>query len=41
VFGVTFAALFLGEPILMSMVVGGLMVIGGVLLTTRPVRRAV
>jgi drug/metabolite transporter (DMT)-like permease len=41
VFGVTFAALFLGEPILMSMVVGGLMVIGGVLLTTRPVRRTV
>jgi len=41
VFGVTFAALFLGEPILASMVVGGLMVIGGVLLTTRPTRAAV
>jgi drug/metabolite transporter (DMT)-like permease len=39
VFGVTFAALFLGEPILTSMVLGGLMVIGGVLLTTRPARR--
>jgi drug/metabolite transporter (DMT)-like permease len=33
VFGVTFAALLLGEPILASMVVGGAMVIGGVLLT--------
>jgi drug/metabolite transporter (DMT)-like permease len=41
VFGVTFAALFLREPILASMVVGGLMVIGGVLLTTRPTRAAV
>lgn len=38
VFGVTFAALFLGEPVLPSMIVGGLMVIGGVLLTTRPAR---
>jgi len=36
VFGVAFSALFLGEPILASMIVGGLMVIGGVLLTTRP-----
>ncbi|MFO1363755.1 MAG: DMT family transporter [Burkholderiales bacterium] len=36
VFGVAFSALFLGEPILASMVIGGLMVIGGVLLTTRP-----
>lgn len=39
VFGVTFAALFLGEPILASMIVGGMMVIGGVLLTSRPARR--
>ncbi len=38
VFGVTFAALVLGEPVLPSMVVGGLMVIAGVLLTTRPGR---
>jgi drug/metabolite transporter (DMT)-like permease len=38
VFGVTFAALVLGEPVLPSMVVGGLMVIGGVFLTTRPPR---
>lgn len=36
VFGVAFSALLLGEPILPSMVIGGLMVIGGVLLTTRP-----
>jgi drug/metabolite transporter (DMT)-like permease len=35
VFGVTFAALVLGEPVLASMVVGGAMVIGGVLLTNR------
>jgi drug/metabolite transporter (DMT)-like permease len=35
VFGVTFAALLLGEPVLASMVVGGAMVIGGVLLTNR------
>lgn len=35
VFGVTFAALFLGEPVLASMVVGGALVIGGVLLTNR------
>jgi len=39
VFGVAFSALFLGEPILASMIVGGGMVIGGVLLTTRPARR--
>jgi drug/metabolite transporter (DMT)-like permease len=36
VFGVAFSALLLGEPILASMIVGGVMVIGGVLLTTRP-----
>lgn len=36
VFGVTFAALLLGEPVLASMIVGGAMVIGGVLLTNRP-----
>jgi drug/metabolite transporter (DMT)-like permease len=35
VFGVTFAALFLGEPVLASMIVGGALVIGGVLLTNR------
>jgi drug/metabolite transporter (DMT)-like permease len=41
VFGVTFAALLLGEPILASMIVGGMMVIGGVMLTNRaPARRA-
>lgn len=36
VFGVAFSALFLGEPVLASMIIGGLMVIGGVRLTTRP-----
>jgi drug/metabolite transporter (DMT)-like permease len=36
VFGVTFAALILGEPVLASMVTGGLMVIAGVALTNRP-----
>jgi len=36
VFGVVFAALVLGEPILVSMIVGGAMVVGGVLLTNRP-----
>ena len=35
VFGVAIAALILGEPILASMVVGGLMVIAGVALTNR------
>lgn len=39
VFGVLFAALTLGEPILVSMVIGGAMVVGGVLLTNRPERR--
>ena len=36
VFGVLIAALVLGEPILVSMIVGGAMVVGGVLLTNRP-----
>lgn len=36
VFGVVIAALVLGEPILASMIVGGAMVVGGVLLTNRP-----
>jgi drug/metabolite transporter (DMT)-like permease len=36
VFGVILAALTLGEPILASMVVGGAMVVGGLLLTNRP-----
>lgn len=36
VFGVAFAALVLGERILVSMIVGGAMVVGGVLLTNRP-----
>jgi len=36
VFGVALAGALLGEAILPSMVVGGLMVIGGVLLTNRP-----
>jgi drug/metabolite transporter (DMT)-like permease len=35
VFGIGFGALFLGEPVLASMVVGGLLVIGGVSLTNR------
>jgi drug/metabolite transporter (DMT)-like permease len=35
VFGIGFGALFLGEPVLTSMVVGGLLVIGGVSLTNR------
>ena len=35
VFGVSFGALMLGESILMSMVIGGLLVIGGVMLTNR------
>jgi drug/metabolite transporter (DMT)-like permease len=35
VFGITFGALLLGEPILISMVVGGLLVILGVSLTNR------
>lgn len=39
VFGVSLAALVLGEPILASMVVGGVMVIGGVLLATRAAPR--
>ncbi len=39
VFGVIIAALVLGEPILVSMMVGGAMVVGGVLLTNRPERR--
>ena len=39
VFGVAFAALTLGEPILVSMVIGGAMVVGGVLLTNRPETR--
>jgi len=40
VFGVIFAALVLHEPILPSMIVGGAMVVGGVLLTNRPERRS-
>lgn len=40
VFGVIFAALVLGEPILASMIVGGAMVVGGVLLTNRPEPRS-
>jgi drug/metabolite transporter (DMT)-like permease len=36
VFGVAFAAVLLGEPILPSMVLGGAMVIAGVMLTNRP-----
>jgi len=36
VFGVTFGALLLGEPVYASMVVGGLLVIAGVALTNRP-----
>jgi len=39
VFGVSFAALVLHEPILPSMIVGGALVVGGVLLTNRPERR--
>jgi drug/metabolite transporter (DMT)-like permease len=35
VFGVTFGALMLGEPILPSMISGGLLVIAGVTLTNR------
>lgn len=35
VFGITLAALLLGEPILLSMIVGGLLVIAGVSLTNR------
>jgi drug/metabolite transporter (DMT)-like permease len=41
VFGVMFAALLLGEPILPSMVAGGVMVVAGVLLTNRPEPRLV
>jgi drug/metabolite transporter (DMT)-like permease len=41
VFGVIIAALVLGEPILVSMIVGGAMVVGGVLLTNRPELRPV
>ncbi len=40
VFGVVFAALVLGEPILASMIVGGALVVGGVLLTNRPEPRS-
>jgi drug/metabolite transporter (DMT)-like permease len=40
VFGVAFSALLLGEPILPSMVIGGLAVIAGVALTSRPARAA-
>ena len=35
VFGVALSALLLGEPILLSMVIGGALVIGGVTLTNR------
>ena len=35
VFGIGLGALMLGEPILISMVVGGILVITGVLLTNR------
>lgn len=35
VFGISLSALLLGEPILLSMLVGGLLAIGGVLLTNR------
>lgn len=38
VFGVFFAAVLLGEPVLVSMVVGGALVLGGVMLTNRPRR---
>jgi drug/metabolite transporter (DMT)-like permease len=41
VFGVTFGALLLGEPVYASMVVGGLLVIAGVALTNRPADAAV
>ena len=36
VFGVGLSALMLGEPILISMVIGGLLVITGVMITNRP-----
>ncbi|MEB0138952.1 DMT family transporter [Undibacterium sp. CCC2.1] len=35
VFGISFAAVLLGEPILISMLIGGALVIGGVALTNR------
>ncbi|GIZ50445.1 membrane protein [Noviherbaspirillum aridicola] len=35
VFGILLAALLLGEPVLLSMVMGGLLVVGGVTLTNR------
>jgi drug/metabolite transporter (DMT)-like permease len=40
VFGVTFGAVLLGEPVLASMVIGGLFVIAGVALTNRPAHAA-
>ena len=36
VFGVAFAAALLGEPVLSSMAIGGLLVIASVALTNRP-----
>lgn len=38
VFGILLAALLLAEPVLLSMVMGGLLVVSGVTLTNRPVR---
>ena len=35
VFGITLGAVLLGEPVLLSMIVGGLLVIAGVSLTNR------
>jgi drug/metabolite transporter (DMT)-like permease len=40
VFGVTFGAVLLDEPVLASMVVGGALVIAGVALTNRPAHAA-
>jgi drug/metabolite transporter (DMT)-like permease len=39
VFGVTFGAVLLGEPVLASMVIGGALVIAGVALTNRAQKR--
>jgi drug/metabolite transporter (DMT)-like permease len=41
VFGISFGALLLGEPVLASMVVGGLLVVAGVSLTNRQAAAAV
>lgn len=40
VFGLVFAAILLGEPLLQSLLVGGAMVIAGVMLTNRPLTAA-